>query len=50
MAIGLLSKLLPNIYYKILVNEVKKFDPEIVHQHDYLANIVASKFYQKSIQ
>ena len=47
MAIGLLSKLLPNIYYKILVNEVKKFDPEIVHQHDYLANIVASKILSK---
>ena len=47
MAIGLLSKLLPNIYYKTLVNEVKKLDPEIVHQHDYLANIVTSKILSK---
>ena len=47
IALGLLSKLLPNIYFKTLVSEVKKFDPEIVHQHDYLANIVASKLLSK---
>ncbi len=43
IAVGLLSKLLPNIYFKTLLNEVKKIEPEIIHQHDYLANIVASK-------
>lgn len=43
MAISLLIKLLPNIYYKLMVNEVKKYDPKVVHQHDYLANILASK-------
>lgn len=41
--IGLLSKLLPNIYFRTLIKEVEKFNPEIVHQHDYLANIIASK-------
>ncbi len=40
---ALLGKLLPNIHFKTLIKEVKKLKPDIVHQHDYLANIIASK-------
>ncbi len=43
MVIGLISKIIPNFFYKSLINEVNKLKPDLVHQHDYLANIVASK-------
>ena len=43
MIIGLISKIIPNFFYKSLINEVDKLNPDLVHQHDYLANIVASK-------
>lgn len=43
MIIGLISKIIPNFFYKSLINEVNKLKPDLVHQHDYLANIVASK-------
>lgn len=43
MAIALIGKLLPNFHLKEILKEIKDFDPDIVHQHDYLANILASK-------
>ncbi len=43
MAVALLGKLLPNFHFRSLLNEIKIFNPDIVHQHDYLANIFASK-------
>ena len=43
MIVGLISKIIPNFFYKSLINEVDKLNPDLVHQHDYLANIVASK-------
>lgn len=43
MLIGLISKIIPNIFYKSLINEVNIINPDLIHQHDYLANILASK-------
>lgn len=43
LVVGFLGKLLPNFHWKTLIIEVEKNSPDFIHQHDYLANIVASK-------
>ena len=43
----LVLKLLPNLYYQFIINEVNKINPEIIHQHDYLSSIIASKMLSK---
>jgi glycosyltransferase involved in cell wall biosynthesis len=47
MAVALAGKLLPNFHSKFLINEINTYSPSIVHQHDYLANIFASKILSK---
>ena len=49
MFVAFMGKLLPNVYFRTLLKEVRKLSPDIVHQHDYLASIVASKVISKSI-
>lgn len=40
---ALLNKLKFNIYYNKVYKEIIKLNPDIVHQHDYLSNIVVTK-------
>ena len=40
-------KLLPNLYYQLIISEVNKINPQIIHQHDYLSSIIASKMLSK---
>lgn len=43
----LVLKLLPNLYYQLIISEVNKINPQIIHQHDYLSSIIASKMLSK---
>lgn len=47
--IGLIGKMLPNIHFRALIKEVMDVSPDFIHQHDYLANIVASKILSKKL-
>ncbi len=40
---ALVEKLLPNLHLRVLTRRVAEIDPDLVHQHDYFSNIVASK-------
>ena len=47
MLVGFLGKLLPNFHALALIKEIDKISPDLIHQHDYLANILASKVLSK---
>jgi len=47
MLVGFLGKLLPNFHALALIKEIDKASPDLIHQHDYLANILASKVLSK---
>ena len=50
MLVAFSGKLLPNLHFWTLIKEVRLVSPDFVHQHDYLANIVASKILSKKIK
>jgi len=43
LLLALFGKMLPNFHLRTLMQRVRALDPDLVHQHDYVANIVASK-------
>lgn len=49
MLVALAGKLLPNAYFRMLVDEVMQQRPDLVHQHDYLASILATKLLAKKL-
>lgn len=40
---ALIEKLLPNVHLRVLTRRVAEINPDLVHQHDYFSNILASK-------
>ena len=49
LLVALIGKLLPNLFCRELLREVRSLRPDLVHQHDYLANLIASKCLSDSI-
>lgn len=48
MLLALFGKLLPNFHFRTLIRRVQELEPDLVHQHDYVANIVASKIISRT--